>query len=251
MTEFVIIMTLLLFFTLGLLQIVFIYQAKTNLNYATYEAARAAAMDHASPTAVRAGFTRALAPSLVRVSGSRSEANASDTERNLALVNAIKKARLEFDSYVKVQRINPTSRMFATNSGWGKSIPQWKIRQENLSGIVSLYIPNENLLYQNATRIKQGVNIQDANLLKIHTTYCKELIVPFANRFIQSAYRLVYHDDNNMFTTDTPPAERALSDSFINRCLNSLDADGNREYRIPIVATSIMRMQSDAWNYQY
>ena len=47
---------------LGALQTALIYEAKSSLNYATFLAARAGALDHANAQALRTGFAKGLAP---------------------------------------------------------------------------------------------------------------------------------------------------------------------------------------------
>lgn len=230
MTEFIIIAFVLLLLTLGLAQLVFIYQTKTNLNYATFEAIRAGTLENASPQAMRDGFARGMAPSFIRVTGAPGVSTTTQSSRNTALATAYEYAYNEMKTYVRFERINPTAEMFRAGSGWGESIPPWEITQEKLQGLASSYIPNEHLLYKPANQKKLGVTIQDANLLKLRITYCMKLIVPFVNTIFQAAYKLG--------STNT--------DAFDTQCTSDTKAK-----RFPIVSQSIMRMQSPARNYTF
>ena len=230
MTEFIIIAFVLLLLTLGLAQLVFIYQTKTNLNYATFEAIRAGTLENASPKAIKDGFARGMAPSFVRVVDAPGKSATTQISRNTALATAYQYAYNEMKDYVRFQRINPTTEMFFVGSGWGKPIPPWEISQEKLQSIASSYIPNEHLLYKPATQKKLSVTIQDANLLKIRVTYCMKLIVPFVNTIFQAAYKL----------------GSSSTDAFNTQCTSD-----TKSKRFPIVAQSIMRMQSQARNYRF
>ena len=60
--ETVVVLPVLLLVGLGALQWALVYEAKTALNYATFMGARAGALDHANPQAIRVGFARGIAP---------------------------------------------------------------------------------------------------------------------------------------------------------------------------------------------
>jgi len=244
MTEFIVIAFVLLLLTLGLVQLIFVYQAKTNLNYATFEATRAGTLANASPKSIKHGFARGMAPSHMRVVDDPSVSVTSQDIRNTALTTAYQTAYDEIDDYVQIQRINPIPAHFATGSGgWGRTIPDWEITQENLDSGVSLYIPNEHLLYK-ATDKRAGITIHDANLLKLRITYCMDLIVPFANIIFENAYKLTITNSDSVFVQDET-VERTIGNTFKQDCVDGDDR------RIPIVAQSIMRMQSPARNYTF
>lgn len=78
-------------------------------------------------------------------------------------------------------------------------------------------IPNDNLMYRAADVVgESNMNLQDANLLKLRVTYCYVMIVPIINKIIYS------------------------SGSTSDACTNLPDD----EYRIPISAEAVVRMQS-------
>jgi len=210
MTEFLIILPILLFLILGALQIIFIYQAKTTLNYATYEAARAGTLENAQLEAVQNGFSRGMAPFFTRPTTD------DDTKKSQAVIQARDIVKSQIDSQlVRFERINPTKSSFDT---FGKDVGR---------GVIE--IPNNHLLFRNASVIdNNGLSIQDANLLKIRITYCMDLIVPFANKIIETAAF-------SLLDTSKPDAE------FEVDCMSSDESS-----RIPIVSHTIMRMQSPA-----
>lgn len=60
LVEFIVIAPTLLMILLGLMQYATLFHAKSNLNYATFEAARAGSVNHAKPAEIHAAFTRAM-----------------------------------------------------------------------------------------------------------------------------------------------------------------------------------------------
>jgi hypothetical protein len=83
-----------------------------------------------------------------------------------------------------------------------------------------------------------NMNIQDANLLKVRVTYCYKMAVPILNKLI---YNL----------TVDPPAVPVVG----NTAADMLDSEGGGstsrlctgiadEYRIPVTAEAIVRMQT-------
>lgn len=106
----------------------------------------------------------------------------------------------------QIRILNPTKEAFSDHG------------RVNFRGVRE--IPNDRLqLRPIGVGGSSRVNIQDANLLKIKVVYCHEMVVPFANTVIATV--------SSWFTVD------AFSiDCLVNR------------HRIPILATSIVRMQS-------
>ena len=62
LVEFVIMAPTLLALSLAMLQTGLVFHAKSSLNYATFEAARAGALTHASQVSMQRAVTRALVP---------------------------------------------------------------------------------------------------------------------------------------------------------------------------------------------
>jgi hypothetical protein len=61
-------------------------------------------------------------------------------------------------------------------------------------GLTYTEIPNDSLMYRDPSippAATSGVNIQDANLLKIHVHYCYSMYVPLANKVIYYATNVI------------------------------------------------------------
>ncbi len=161
MTEFIVIAPVLFLLIFGVIQTAFIYQAKTSLNYAAFEAARLGALRNATPASLYRGLEQGLAPLFTH--GPEAE--------------EVAKARLFIrqeiaNGFIKVDRISPSSKAFDDF-------------ETNIGG--TNQIPNDHLMFRSSSvKLASGVNIQDANLLKIRVTYCYPLYVPLINKFLAS-----------------------------------------------------------------
>lgn len=171
MTEFIIVVPVLILLIFGTVQIGFIWSAKTTLNYATFQAARLGAVNHATHSSLRRGLIRGLSPLFTH--------RADDD----AMAAAQERAAIEVDNHVRITRISPTEAQFAPG-GFG-------IQDDN--GVWS--IPNDNLMFRDPTRQVGGATLQDANLLKIRVEYCHRLEVPMVNRMIGALSALSYSGD--------------------------------------------------------
>ena len=190
MTEFLVVMPVMLLLIFGAIQFILIYQTKSTLNYATFEAARAGTLENATREAVDNGFTRGLAPLFARFSTTQKKGSGYDElAKKAILARNLAKAEVE-DGHVKIELLNPTPQMF-------------QAFDDNT-------IPNDHLAFR---KNENGINLQDANLLKLRITYCMKLIVPMVSSIITKAAG------------------------------GSCDTDDSR---FPIVSQAIMRMQSPA-----
>ncbi len=171
MTEFLVVLPVMLLLILGAIQFIFIYQAKTTLNYATFEAVRAGTLENASITAVKNGFTRGLTPLFARFAN----ANNPNNELEKKVLLARETARNEVaNGFVKFELLNPTDAVFQYYRNKGGEVP------------------NDNLSFRRTT--VAGLSIQDANLLKIRVTYCMKLIVPMVDSLIMKAISMSSND---------------------------------------------------------
>ena len=194
MVEFAVVFIPMMFLILAAIQFVLIYQAKTTLNYATFEAARAGSLGKASRKAVDNGFTRGFAPYFARFPTTRDKGNDGYKELSTRVTSARDIVRKEIDDgFVKIKLLNPTTQMFQAFSTNNNTIP------------------NDHLSFR---RLVNGINLQEANLLKIRVTYCMKLIVPMVGNFITT--------------------------------VAGGSCDNSTENRFPIVSQTIMRMQSAA-----
>lgn len=158
MVEAVIALPILLAVILGAIQFGLIYEAKATLNFAALQAARAGAVGHAQPDAIRGGLARGLAPLY------SPDSSVEGVAATIARVNAL----LVQDARIRI--LNPTREAF---EDFG----------EEVEGVRE--IPNDRL-HARSTSVGalSGVSIQDANLLRVEITYGYELNVPLVNWFI-------------------------------------------------------------------
>ena len=266
MTEFLIVLPVMLLLVLGILQFALIYQAKITLNYAAFETARAGSLNNGSRDAMNLAFASGMAP-LYTTSyftlSSKDNTCSNDFEpldtnklggrkimgTNLAAVTdanlnnfdpddvicARRKVQKQIsDGEVNITVVNPSPASF---SDYGVKI----------DGKVT--IPNDNLMYRNAQLSNSSTSqqtIQDANLLKVHIGYCYELMVPFVNRIIWMMHRYgpgvtlppdMPQIDTNAFFGPAPGG------TFAQVCINNPQHKGRA---IVLYAQSIVRMQSPA-----
>jgi len=215
LVEFTVVLPVLLLIVLGIIQTALAFHAKSNLNYAVFQAARAGSVQHAVPATMFGALGRSLVPYF---GGGTSTA---ELLQRLAAVNADLaqgSARLEI--------LSPTARSFddyyspelAAKFGGGRRV-----------------IPNVNILGLRCPRDRPGCasdpasnasgqSLQDANLLTLRVTYgippSKQ--VPLAGR---------------LYTTSLKLLGIGREDEFV--------ADLLEQGRIPIVARATVRMSSE------
>jgi hypothetical protein len=141
MTEFVIVLPVLLLLVLGAIQFGLVYHAKATLNLAAFEAARAGALNQGNTSAMTLGLANGLRPLFTY-----------GTDHG-GVIDGFTLAKGEAQDFATIEVVNPTD----------EAVRYWKGR-----------IPNDNLIYaQDAT--PTGMTLQDANILKIKVTYCYPL----------------------------------------------------------------------------
>ena len=197
-TEMVVVLPALLLVGLGAIQWALIYEAKSTLNHAAIMAARAGAVDHASPTSMKVALARGLVPLY-----------SPDKGATLLDTGAYARAALDvFGPFTRVRIINPTQEAF---EDFGT----------DETGEGELEIPNLRLhLKDTAPGSASGVNVQDANLLKVEILHGHKLKVPFVGPLLAQA---------SLLTTSDPQRVAMLADN-----------------RIPMLTTATVRMQSAA-----
>jgi hypothetical protein len=244
MTEFVIIIPVLVLLIFGAIQIAFIYSAKITLNYATFQAARVGANEHATYSALRRGLVRGLAPLFTSTS---SMANVKeDIAAGIDSGETRRSAVSEVDNYVRIIRLSPSMSNLAP-SGFG---------EKNELGYFE--IPNDNLMYRPDASSKGS--IQDANLLKIRVQYCYKLMVPIVNKIIGS----LAEAQNKRNSADYHAHDTFNDPRFADRNRGAVDGGvgtlGQADYQalckgraeknegFIITAEAIVRMQSAAYD---
>lgn len=211
---------------LGTIQFALIYNAKTTLNYATYEAARYGSLHQADFEYIKEGFSRGLAPlhsypKDIQINKDI-PLNQLPSISKHAQVAAFQKARRDIiaeieghDGIVRIERISPTNEdfsHFATHA-------------------TKYTIPNDNLRYRSSMlKGTRHRTVQDANILQLRVTYWYPLYVPIVNCLI---YAVVPKPSGSI------PGNSSNQNSSICK---------NQDLRIPLTSVSAIRMQSSAIN---
>ena len=160
MVEFIIAAPAVLFLGLGSVQAGLIYHGKTTLNYATFEAARAGAVDHALLDGMKNELGYRLAPLM----------GGDGTAEKAAEAIAMSIASVNLPLQTKLEILNPTAEAF---DDWGEISLEAGVR----------VIPNSHLRNRHGARNQigaaSGLNLHDANLLKIKVTHGFKMKIPF------------------------------------------------------------------------
>ena len=224
LTEFIIISPLFFIIIMGIFEFTYVYRAKTTLNTATFEAARAGALNNADIDYMEDGLIKGLLP--LNMSGDTGTIGMTKsyakTLLNHTIINKLKKT---------VTIISPTKVIFS------------KFKVKRRTSLVNdnvdkerWIIPNDSLLLRSAKTEtigtgsnKQELNIQDANILKIKTFWCYELKVPILRTLLVDAL-------SNSFTGLSSPEQRA--------CNFAAQLIPNSKPRLALTSYSVIRMQS-------
>lgn len=217
LVEFVVVVPTVLLLLMNLIQYGLLYHAKSQLNYATFEAARAGTTQNASPAAIRTAFARAMTgyygggTSTADLAASHAKAVADTTAAN-----------------VRIEILSPTKESF---DDYASPALASKL------GISSRVIPNSNLAFiqcpidvpgcnKNPKTNNSGQTLADANLLKLRIIYGipEKKQIPLAGKFMNWALGILNSGDPDAFR-------------------KGLVAAG----RIPVVTHTVMRMQSPAY----
>ncbi len=196
--EFILIFPVLFLILWSIIQFSQMYQAKTALHFATFNAARHAAVRSGTFDAAREGLIKGMIPFYT-----------TSPEPN-AVWQAEQEVIEHWDDeeLFCINRINPTDAAFLD---FGDPIP------------------NDNLLYREPTIGSSGLNIQDANLLKIEAVYC----YPFFS--LWNSLEIM----QDIFADDIYQTSRQF-------CRDKRTRD-NRP-TVAITASSVVRMQSSIAN---
>jgi len=214
LVEFAIAAPLVLFILLVLMQYALLFHAKSQLNYATFEAARAGTVANARPATIRAAFDRAMTgyhgggTTSAELAAARAKAL---VEAPFARIEILSPTRESFDDYhspALAQRIGAS----------GRVIPNTHLAH------LDCPIDRPGCRHDPVSNAS-GQTLQDANLLKLRISYGIPVIkqIPLAGPFMARALAVLDSSDGDAFRS-------------------GLIADG----RIPIVAHTVMRMQSPA-----
>jgi hypothetical protein len=207
--EYLYVLPILLLLFLGSMQIAFIYEAKLTLNYATFAATRAGALNNGAMVAIQSGLASGLAPLFSH------GVNLGD----LKAARHIAKTELGDPKLTLIQILNPTQ------AAMGFGTP----------------IPNDNLMYRDPTVLYGGMNVQDANLLKVRVTYCVRLVVPLVNRMIYAFGLSSTSPTDNSYDPKLLDAQGiAMAAGASGLCVG----DTTYPYRLAVSSEAVVRMQS-------
>jgi hypothetical protein len=186
--EAIIVSAVLIPLVLAGLQIALAYNAKSVLNYATFEAARAGAVQHGAAQPMKEALARHLLP--LYGGGTDAQALAVSYAKTWADLKLPVSASSLSGAGLKLDILSPTKEAF-DDFGFDAS-----------KGVRAL--PNSHLKYRDTSVGRtSGVSIQDANLLKIKVTYGYRLFVPLANKMI--ARTLTWADPANAAYYESDP----------------------------------------------
>lgn len=216
LVESTIVLPTLLFLVLGMWQAALGYQAKSSVNYATFEAARAGAVNNASVGSITLAFQKAM---LSYYGGGTSAAELKDTLKRVT--DDLGTAAL------RIEVLSPTRESFDDYNS-----PALKAKYKTDEPV----IPNVGIDELSCPRDMPGCNsdpkgnasgqtLSDANLLKLRITYG----IP-------------------------PTKQMPMVGRFYTWALGKLDAGAGDAFkqglieagRIPVVSHVVVRMQSDA-----
>jgi hypothetical protein len=268
MAEYIIILPALLMLVLGAIQFALLYEIKSTLNYAVFVGARQGALKNASTTSIKDGIAAGMTPLFT-----------FDPD-----VGGLLKGR----AIAMIEVFNPLTMNVAVLSPTAKAADDFGIDDpdDTSSPKKKRIIPNDNLTYRPTSNGgSSGINIQDANLLKVRVTYCAKLIVPLVNVAIYSLVNGiagVQNLSNEWFAestaTATSPNDCSLLKDKYGGKVDSIIAAGSKVgvdlgflstaldslssalsgatvpglgwviggYRIPVTAEAVVRMQSPA-----
>ena len=224
LVEFVVITPLLLFMLGAIVQYGLLYHTKSQVNYATFEAARAGTVSNADPAKIRTAFTRAMTgyygggTTTAQLAASYAKAVADTTAVNVR-IEILSPTKESFDDYASpalAKKLNTSSRVIPNSSLAHIKCP--------------IDVPGCN---NDPKTNASGQTLADANLLKIRITYgipeAKQ--IPWVGKFINWALGVLDPGDPNSAAKPDADAFRA-----------GLVKAG----RIPVVTHIVMRMQSAA-----
>jgi TadE-like protein len=216
--ELTLVLPLALLLILACIQMALVFYAKSNLNYALHEAARAGISDHARLQSILAGFRRGLVP---YYGGGNNTAELTARLVRVRLDLAFGGARLEV--------LSPTSYSFDDYaSPHAAALLGVAARVIPNAGIVNLRCPRDRPSCAADPRTnRSGQTLQDANLLALRVTYGipRQKQVPLVSQLYTSWLRVF----------------GGREDAFVRQLV--------LEGRIPIVARTTMRMLSEPIEY--
>lgn len=220
LAEFVVIGPLAFLLILAIVQLGFMFMARSTLNNATFMAAREGALHNADPAVIRSAVIKGLIPFY------QDSTQSSDISRlSAAWLAAQADMLIAFPPRLRVDILNPTPASF---KDYGVADP---------SNGNKRFIPNDNLQFRaGGVGAQSAQTLMDANLLRIRVTYAYELKVPLISYVFKRVMCGGFGDGVNAFGGDTS----VLEASNLSNCVYY------QQGRTPIVSYATVRMQSPA-----
>lgn len=235
--EFIVAAPVLLILALGLVQTGLIFHAKSSVNYASFEGARAGAVHHADPGAIKAAFKRAMIP---YYGGGRDLSELGQAYAALTADFAQAQIVMGKDP-VRIEILSPTVESFNDYHS-----PALATRLK----VSTRVIPNTLLNILNCPKDRPGCandpasnqsgqTLADANLLKLRVTYGipERKQLPMMGKFMTEVLQVLNPNDPDAFRTALLAAERIpvvshvtvrmQSEPFENAVMASLPGPGN------------------------
>lgn len=181
LAEFIVVTPMVILLGMLGVQYTLMYNAKSNLTYAGYEAARAGAIHHADPQKIQEGLLKGLLPYLsANGNGVLKSNNAvSNTLDNAAILT---KAKLTEAPFMKVEIISPNKQAF---DDFNNPTLQQMLKTTHK------VIPNKQTDFENLqdkVGSSSGLTIAEANVLKLRVTYGYKPEIPLAKNLFSSLY---------------------------------------------------------------
>lgn len=214
--EFVVVFPIALLVLLCLIQCGFVHMAKLTLNHATFMAARHGATMGGREAHITSALIKGLVP-FYQDSTITSDLDRINRAYKIALIEAAKPGILT------LQRLSPNQ---DTLADFGV-----EINGKHL-------IPHDNLQWRNTgVGAASGVNIQDANLLKVRVVYGYELKVPLMATLLRTVMCGGPRSPMRSWGGDMPPG--ATLEPQASPCLLYYSKG-----RVPIESYALVEMQS-------
>lgn len=237
---------------LGGLQWALLLHARTAVEYALVEAARAGSVGQARPEAIEAGLARGLMPYWVGVGPNRSWASAIAASE-LRLREGLAAG------WIVWRQLSPTHESFAD---WGEAARD----PAGYPMPAMIEIPNDNLQWADLRRpagevagmradepigARSGQTLNDANLLRLELRYGVPMAVPLVGRIAVWAMRIVdgcaAPSTLKLGTVDLgAPEPSGAPRAWACAMYLAPDASGNAVPRWPVLTGATVRMQSPA-----
>ena len=237
---------------LGALQWALLLHARTALEFALVEAARAGSVGQARPEAIEAGLARGLMPYWHGIDVPGEWASAIATA-------ALRLREGQAAGWIVWRQISPTIESFGD---WGE--PARDAFGHPMPGTIE--IPNDNLQWADLRQPASGVvamrgdepigtrseqTLNDANLLKLELRYGVPMTVPLVGRIAVWMMRIVdgcaAPSARTLGALDLgTPAASAAPRAWTCAMYLAPDASGSAVPRWPVLAGATMRMQSPA-----